>query len=213
MLSRYLQVKPFFLSFLECNLVYLILFFLLMQTLNHSFKEKGLYNQTLWNHLETLFGTFIGSPWVVLSKSFVEDSIRGTDNLPRKLLMYFTNVVYATEAYFQTLSCNSLDFMNKTINADLRFFVWDNPPGLDPLFISKSNYDKMISSRAAFARRFQENEPVLDQLDKDILKRISGNFTYGKWQEHGDINIVESGPMGLNLKQLISEVIGRTRCV
>jgi Core-2/I-Branching enzyme len=150
---------------------------------------------------------------MVLSKSFVEDCIRGTNNLPRKLLMYFANVAYSMEAYFQTLSCNSPDFMNKTINADLRFFIWDNPPGLHPLFISKSNYDKMISSGAAFARRFKENEPVLDRLDEDILKRNSGNFTYGKWLEHGDINSVESGPMGLKLRQLISEVIGRRSCI
>jgi Core-2/I-Branching enzyme len=150
---------------------------------------------------------------VVLSKSFMEDCIHGTDNLPRSLLMYFANVAYSMEAYFQTLLCNSPDFMNKTINADLRFFIWEEPPGLDPLFIGKSNYDKMISSGAAFARRFRENEPVLDRLDKDVLKRNSGNFTYGKWLEHGDINSVESGLMGLKLKKLISEVFRRRSCI
>ncbi|KAJ3696498.1 hypothetical protein LUZ61_000203 [Rhynchospora tenuis] len=159
------------------------------------------------------FKIFTGSPWVILSKSFVEECIRGTDNLPRKLLMYFTNVAYSMEAYFQTLSCNSQDFMNKTINADFRFFMWDNPPGLDPLFLNESNFDKMLSSGAAFSRRFVENEPVLDRLDKEILKRISGNFTYGKWHENGDINSVESGPMVLKLRQSISEVTQRTGCI
>ncbi|XP_078165724.1 beta-glucuronosyltransferase GlcAT14A-like [Carex rostrata] len=179
----------------------------------YSRKSTKYFISTATRKTPNAFKLFTGSPWVILSRSFVEDCILGTDNLPRRLLMYFTNVVYSMEAYFQTVSCNLPDFMNKTINADLRFFLWGNPPGLDPLFLKGSNFDKMISSGAAFARRFVENEPVLDRLDKEILRRSSGNFTYGKWLEHGDINNVASGSMGLKLRQLILGVIRRRSCI
>ncbi|KAJ3679459.1 hypothetical protein LUZ60_017470 [Juncus effusus] len=167
------------------------------------------------------FKLFTGSPWVILSKSFLHHTILGSENLPRKLLMYFANTAYSSESYFQTLACNSPQLQNRTINSDLRFFLWADPPGLDPLLLNQSHFEKIISSGAGFARRFGDNEEVLDRLDKEVLKRNLegfegrlGNFTYGKWRESGDVNEVEAGPGGKRLgKRIIEAVVKRKGCL
>ncbi|XP_010929352.1 beta-glucuronosyltransferase GlcAT14A isoform X2 [Elaeis guineensis] len=170
-----------------------------------------------------------GSPWLILSRSFVEHCVHSWDNLPRKLLMYFANVAYSMESYFQTVICNSPEFQNTTVNSDLRYFIWDDPPGLDPLFLNQSHYKEMIKSGAAFARRFMEDDRVLKQIDKKILRRSSNGVGVGKWcsgqlsspkkkdlEEDpsltwGDINVVMPGPSGKRLRSLVSELISDER--
>lgn len=138
--------------------------------------------------------------------------------------MYFTNVAYAMESYFQTVICNSPEFQNTTINNDLRYFIWDNPPKLDPLFLNQSNYKDMIKSRAAFARRFVEDEPVLQVVDQKILKRPTNGVALGKWcsvlskEQNGenaddqcsswsDINAIKQKKAGKRLKSLVLELV------
>ncbi|KAG1364501.1 beta-glucuronosyltransferase GlcAT14A [Cocos nucifera] len=175
------------------------------------------------------FKLFTGSPWLILSRSFVEHCVHSWDNLPRKLLMYFANVAYSMESYFQTVICNSPEFRNTTVNSDLRYFLWDDPPGLDPLFLNQSHYKEMIKSRAAFARRFMEDDRVLKRIDKKILRRSSNGVGMGKWclgqlggpkkkdleedpcSSWGDINVVVPGPSGKRLRSLVSELISDER--
>ncbi|PKA57520.1 hypothetical protein AXF42_Ash020764 [Apostasia shenzhenica] len=169
------------------------------------------------------FRLFTGSPWVILSKSFLEHCIYSLDNLPRKLLMYFANVAYAAESYFQTVICNSPEFENTTVNTDLRFFLWEDPPALDPIFLNQSNYKAMVKSGAAFARQFAENDPVLERIDRQILKRPPNGVGFGKWcsgpiqgrkrklsdrcAASGDINAVNPRPSGKNLRKLVAEIV------
>lgn len=145
--------------------------------------------------------------------------------------MYFANVAYSVESYFQTAICNSPQFINTTVNGDLRYFVWDNPPGLDPLFLNESNYEAMINSKAAFARRFIEGDEVLNKVDDQILRRPSNGVSYGKWclgreedtsetgsEDHlcstrGDINLIEPRPEGKELRELVSKISERRGCV
>ncbi|RWV81184.1 hypothetical protein GW17_00057422 [Ensete ventricosum] len=171
------------------------------------------------------FKIFTGSPWVILSRAFVEHCIHGSDNLPRKLLMYFANVAYSVESYFQTVICNSPEFQNTTVNNDLRYIVWDNPPGLEPLFLNQSYYKAMIKSRSAFARKFMEDDPVLKKVDKRILNRAQNGVGFGQWcsaqlknkrentlegdtcSSGVDINTVKPGPSAARLKSLVLELI------
>ncbi|KAH7659698.1 Glycosyl transferase family 14 protein [Dioscorea alata] len=170
------------------------------------------------------FKIFTGSPWMILSRPFLEHCVHSWDNLPRKLLMYFTNVAYAMESYFQTVICNSPEFQNTTVNNDLRYFIWDNPPKLDPLFLNQSSYKDMIKSRAAFARRFVEDEPVLRVVDQKILKRPTNGVALGKWcsvlskEQNGenaddqcsswsDINAIKPKKAGKRLKSLVLELV------
>ncbi|TVU13560.1 hypothetical protein EJB05_40620 [Eragrostis curvula] len=172
------------------------------------------------------FKIFTGSPWVILSRNFTEHCVYGLDNLPRKLLMYFANTAYSVEAYFQTLICNSSDFRNTTVNGDLRYFVWDDPPGLDPLVLNESHFQNMVNSSTAFARRFEEDAPVLKKIDDELLNGSSVQLVPGIWCSNlskeqgrmdvesclkwGDINTVRPGHSGEKLWRYIS-TISQTR--
>lgn len=118
---------------------------------------------------------------MVLTKSFLEFCIWGWDNLPRTLLMYYSNVLSSSEGYFHTVICNHKDYQNTTVNHDLHYIKWDNPPKQHPINLTVEHFDDMVSSGAPFARRFVKDDPVLDKIDKELLKRTAGQFTPGGW--------------------------------
>jgi protein xylosyltransferase len=165
------------------------------------------------------FSCLAGSPWVILSRNFTEHCVHGWDNLPRRLLMYFANAAYSMESYFQTLICSSPDFRNTTVNGDLRYFVWDDPPGLEPLILDESHFDSMANSSVAFARRFAEDAPVLKKVDEKLLNRSVSCLDSGEGQgggdvepcsKWGDVNVVRPGHAGKQLRRFVTE-ISRTR--
>ncbi|WCJ43551.1 Core-2/I-branching beta-1 6-N-acetylglucosaminyltransferase family protein [Euphorbia peplus] len=151
--------------------------------------DPGLYSlnkSELWwvikqRSLPTAFKLYTGSAWTILSRSFAEYSIIGYDNLPRTLLLYYTNFVSSPEGYFQTLICNSQDFKNTTANNDLHYITWDTPPKQHPRSLGLKDYRKMVQSNRPFARKFKKNDPVLDKIDRELLRRYNGQFSYGGW--------------------------------
>ena len=171
-----------------------------------------------------------GSPWVILTREFMEYCIRGWDNSPRKLLMYFSNVAYPLESYFQTVLCNSAEFQNTSVDNDLRYIIWDTTHG-EPNVLKMSHYDKMVASGAVFARPFQEGDPVLNKIDESVLKRPPNGLVPGEWcsnkgmnrsaetskqQEElcstwGNINAIKSGSYGIKLGGLLSKLAGKGR--
>ncbi|XP_015074734.1 beta-glucuronosyltransferase GlcAT14A [Solanum pennellii] len=165
------------------------------------------------------FKVFTGSPWVVLSRPFLEFCVFGWDNLPRTLLMYFTNAVLSEEVYFHSVVCNSPAFKNTTVNSDMRYMVWDNPPKMEPLFLNTSDYDLMAQSGAAFARQFNRDEAVLDMIDQNILKRSPNRVTPGAWcigrknwwmdpcSRWGDVNVLKPGPQVKYLKDSVQRLL------
>lgn len=142
--------------------------------------------------LPTAFKLFTGSAWTMLSRAFAEYVTMGwDDNLPRTLLLYHANIVSSPEFYFQTVACNSRRFRNATVNHDLHFIRWDTPPKQHPLYLTARDYRRMLLSGAAFARKFRDGDPVLDRIDRDILRRPdpAAHFAYGGWcSEAGDQN-------------------------
>lgn len=142
--------------------------------------------------LPTAFKLFTGSAWTMLSRAFAEYVTMGwEDNLPRTLLLYHANIVSSPEFYFQTVACNSRRFRNATVNHDLHFIRWDTPPKQHPLYLTAKDYRRMLLSGAAFARKFRDGDPVLDRIDRDILRRRdpAAHFAYGGWcSEAGDQN-------------------------
>ncbi|XP_051149554.1 beta-glucuronosyltransferase GlcAT14A-like [Andrographis paniculata] len=165
------------------------------------------------------FRVFTGSPWVVLSRSFLEFCIFGWDNLPRTLLMYSTNVVLPQEVYFHSVICNSPQFKNTTVNTDLRFLSWDVPPKMEPHFLTPSDYRDMVKSGAAFATRFEKDGPVLDMIDREILLRGRNRATPGAWcrgqkswfmdpcSEWGDVNVVKPGPWVIKFRESMNQLL------
>lgn len=149
----------------------------------------------------------------------MEFCIFGWDNLPRTLLMYFTNVKLSQEGYFHSVICNAPDFKNKTVNGDLRYMIWDNPPKMEPLFLNVSVYDQMVQSGAAFARQFEVDEPVLDFIDEKILQRGRNNAVPGAWcsgrrswwmdpcSQWGDVNILKPSPQAKKLEESVSNLL------
>lgn len=137
--------------------------------------------------------------------------------------MYFANVPYAIEAYFQTVICNTPEFRNTTVNNDLRYFLWDDPPKLEPIFLNQSHYKAMIKSGAAFARQFREGDAVLQKLDNKLLRRLPNGVAHGKWcsgvveseddpcSRWDNIDEVMPGKQAKRMKRLVMEMISDER--
>ncbi|XP_072979265.1 beta-glucuronosyltransferase GlcAT14A-like [Typha angustifolia] len=169
--------------------------------------------------LPTAFKLYTGSAWTVLSRSFAEYCILGWDNLPRTLLLYYSNFISSPEGYFQTVICNSNYYRNTTVNHDLHYIMWDNPPKQHPLPLGLKDYRKMIFSSAAFARKFKKNDPVLDKIDRELLRRRNGQFTYGGWCTDGKVRtcssahsrerfgILKTGAGSRRLKSLLTKLL------
>ncbi|CAL5341963.1 unnamed protein product [Camellia sinensis] len=184
--------------------------------------DPGLYQSTkqdiFWatpgRGLPTAYKLFTGSAWMVLSRSFVEYVIWGWDNLPRILLMYYTNFVSSPEGYFQTVICNVPEFVQTAINHDMHYISWDTPPKQHPHTLNLNDTAKMIASGAAFARKFKHNDPVLDKIDKELLGRRNGSFTPGGWcagkprcSKVGNPNKIKPSPGARRLRRLIDQLL------
>lgn len=131
--------------------------------------------------MPTAFRLFTGSAWFALTRSFMEYCNLGWENLPRTLLMYYTNFVSSPEGYFHTVLCNAQEFRNTTVNHDLHYIKWDHPPKQHPLSLTLKDMENMTISGAAFARKFDKDDPVLDRIDETLLNRKKGQFTPGGW--------------------------------
>ncbi|XP_042502065.1 beta-glucuronosyltransferase GlcAT14A-like [Macadamia integrifolia] len=165
------------------------------------------------------FKFYTGSPWVILSRAFLEFCVLGWDNLPRTLLMYFTNVILSQEGYFHSVVCNSPEFQNTTVNSDLRYMIWDDPPKMEPHYLNVTDYDLMVHGGAAFARQFHKNDAVLDMVDDRILMRGSNRAAPGAWctgkkrwwmdpcSKWGDVNVVKPGPQAERFREVITGLI------
>lgn len=167
---------------------------------------------------------------MALSRAFVEYCVVGWDNLPRTLLMYYTNFVSAPEGYFQTIICNTPDFAPTAVNHDLHYISWDVPPKQHPHVLSLADADAMIGSGAPFARKFARDDPVLDKIDVELLGLLQPlangtGFVPGGWcagsppcSEVRDIGRLHPGPGAKRLAGLIdrivdSEALKQNQCI
>lgn len=154
---------------------------------------------------------------MVLTKSFLEFCVLGWDNLPRTLLMYYTNFLSSPEGYFHTLACNHKDYQNTTVNHNLHYIRWDSPPKANPINLTLEHYNDMVQSGAPFAGSFARDDPVLDIIDKELLKRPRGQFTPGGWclgklgkdpcLAYGNPNAVKPTVVSKRLEKLIVKLL------
>ncbi|CAN4078502.1 unnamed protein product [Withania somnifera] len=145
----------------------------------YSKQATPLYYAVETREVPTTFNIFEGSPWMALSRGFMEHCIKGWDNFPRKLLMYYANVVSPLESYFHTVLCNTPEFRDTIVNQDLWYSV--------PINVS-NYYDNLVNKWAIFARTFKEGDPTLDEIDKNILDRSPLGLVRGKWCNDGGHN-------------------------
>ncbi|KAK7295319.1 hypothetical protein RJT34_18225 [Clitoria ternatea] len=144
-------------------------------------KKQDVFWITQRRSRPTAFKLFTGSAWMVLSRSFIDYCIWGWDNLPRTVLMYYTNFISSPEGYFHTVICNAQEFRNTTVNSDLHFISWDNPPKQHPHYLTLADMQEMVDSNAPFARKFHGDDPVLDKIDGELLSRGPGMVVPGGW--------------------------------
>ncbi|KAK4767832.1 hypothetical protein SAY87_002973 [Trapa incisa] len=184
----------------------------------YSTKKSNIFWVSPRRALPTAFKLFTGSAWMVLSRPFVEYLIWGWDNLPRTLLMYYSNFVSSPEGYFHTVICNAPEFAKTAANHDLHYISWDNPPRQHPLTLTINDTDNMIESGAAFARKFKLDDPALDRIDKELLTRKNGSFTPGSWctgkprcSEIKNFTKLRPGPGAERLRKLIDRVVSAAK--
>ncbi|ONK74812.1 uncharacterized protein A4U43_C03F10390 [Asparagus officinalis] len=182
-------------------------------------KKQDVFWITQRRSVPTAFKLFTGSAWMALSRSFVDYCIWGWDNLPRTVLMYYANFISSPEGYFHTVICNAKEFRNTTINHDLHFIAWDNPPKQHPHYLTISDMSRMIDSNAPFARKFHRNDPVLDKIDAELLFRppgmlVPGGWCVGKGENGSDPCLVvgnktalRPGPGAIRLERLMTSLL------
>ncbi|KAK4834633.1 hypothetical protein QYF36_025988 [Acer negundo] len=144
-------------------------------------KKSGVFYAKEKRSLPASFKLFTGSEWVVLTKPFLEFCVWGWDNLPRTLLMYYTNFLSSPEGYFHTVICNHKDYQNTSVNHDLHYIKWNNPPKQHPMNLTLEHFDDMVQSGSPFARKFAKDDPVLNKIDEKLLRRSNNRFAPGGW--------------------------------
>ncbi|GAB4849949.1 hypothetical protein Ancab_029249 [Ancistrocladus abbreviatus] len=204
--------------------------------INQIVIDPSLYNKKnspIFSAAETrpapdAFKVFGGSPWITLSRSFMDYCVHGSDNLPRTLLMYFSNVASPLESYFHTILCNSPDFQNNTINRNLWCILEDAKA-----FKNSSHIINMLMGEVVlFMRPSQKVDKLQQIIDVTVLNLQLGEVVPGFWcsdkgknssmessssQEKnrdplwGDIDVVKPGPQGLKLAQLLSKFAAEER--
>ena len=112
----------------------------------------------------------------------------GVDNLPRTLLMYFANTASSLSDYFPTVICNSRQFNKTILNHNLLYANVDTPPKEKPPPLTSNDFDVMVQNGAAFATGFRSDDPILDRIDREILKRQRGKVVPGGWCLGGSEN-------------------------
>ncbi|KAF7837370.1 beta-glucuronosyltransferase GlcAT14A [Senna tora] len=159
---------------------------------------------------------FTGSSFSILSRRFLEFCILGEDNLPRILLMYFANTPKSLSSYFPTVLCNSGRFSRTIINQNLLYNSLDRRLD-EPRALNSSDFHDMINSGAAFGRKFQPDDSVLDLIDKQVLGRSPESVLPGGWclgdpgnetcSTWGDANILRPGPASRRLEKAIVKLL------
>ncbi|GLU08759.1 hypothetical protein SLE2022_256490 [Rubroshorea leprosula] len=190
----------------------------------YRLEKYEIFYTTEKRDLPTAFRLFSGSSLSILSRSLIEFVILGTDNLPRNLLMYFSNAPYSLPNYFPTIVCNSHQFKRTVVNDNLQYIAFNKSSTrttTKPHQLSSGEFDAMIQSGAAFATEFAFDDPVLDRIDQEILKRSPGKVVPGGWclgepgnrtcSVWGDANILRPGPGARRLEKHIVELLSNGR--
>ncbi|KAM0958209.1 hypothetical protein EV1_023293 [Malus domestica] len=186
-------------------------------------KKADVFWVTQRRSVPTAFKLFTGSAWMALSKPFVDYCIWGWDNLPRTVLMYYANFLSSPEGYFHTVICNAQEFRNTTVNSDLHFITWDNPPKQHPHHLNLADMQRMVDSNAPFARKFRQDDPVLDKIDSELLSKGPGMLVPGGWcigkrdngsdpcSDIGNTTVLMPTPGAKRLEVLISSLLSNEK--
>ncbi|KAF3635859.1 putative leucine-rich repeat receptor-like protein kinase-like [Capsicum annuum] len=177
-------------------------------------EEDEVFYATQKRELPDAYRLFSGSSCTILSRKFIEFCIMGTDNLPRTLLMYLSNSPSAASVYFPTILCNSRKFNKTTINRNMWYASFNSRQEARPL--NSSDFNDLVMSGAAFATPFEANDPILDQIDRELLhhehnKPVPGGWCLGdnvtdKCTLWGDAEVLRPGPGSKRLEKSFVQI-------
>ncbi|XP_055813807.1 beta-glucuronosyltransferase GlcAT14A [Solanum dulcamara] len=177
-------------------------------------EEDEVFYATQKRELPDAYQLFSGSSSTILSRKFIEFCILGTDNLPRTLLMYLSNSPSSASVYFPTILCNSRKFNRTTINHNMRYASFNSREEVRPL--NSSDFNDLVMSGAAFATPFEANNPILDQIDHELLHHkhdepvpggwCLGENETGKCTLWGDAEVLRPGPGAKRLEKRFVQI-------
>lgn len=105
------------------------------------------------------------SQWFTISLKHVVFLIKRVESAP-KIVKFFRFTWAPDELIFQTLLYNSA-FKEDIISNNLRYIDWSQ--GLkNPKLLTSLDFNEFMQSDKFFARKFNENDPVLDMIDQSI---------------------------------------------
>ncbi|XP_059290820.1 beta-glucuronosyltransferase GlcAT14A-like isoform X2 [Lycium ferocissimum] len=189
-------------------------------------EEDEVFYATQKRELPDAYQLFSGSSSTILSRKFIEFCILGTDNLPRTLLMYLSNSPSSASVYFPTILCNSRKFNRTTINHNMKYASINSKQ--EARLLNSNDFNDLVMSGAAFAAPFKANDPILDQIDRQLLhhehnKPVPGGWCLGdneteKCTHWGDAEVLRPGPGSKRLEKsfvriFTSGTFRSTRCV
>ncbi|WP_405325647.1 beta-1,6-N-acetylglucosaminyltransferase [Leeuwenhoekiella sp. LLG6367-2.1] len=114
---------------------------------------------------------YAGSTWWSLNREAAEFMI-GFTNSNRKIFKRFRYTLCSEEVYVQTVLCNFFD-SNLLVQNNLRHIDWSARNDSNPAILDMSDYDKLVTSEAFFARKFDESvsSDLQTALDDFMKKR------------------------------------------
>lgn len=106
------------------------------------------------------------SQWFTISLKHVIFIVNRLELNP-KLVRFFKLTWAPDEFVFQTLLFNS-SFKKDIVRDNLRYIDWSEGKE-NPKLLSVNDFEKLMNSGSYFARKFSENDPVLDLIDKKLI--------------------------------------------
>jgi hypothetical protein len=132
-----------------------------------AFQKKINLKRKLPANMPKLYG---GSTYWSLSRASLEYVSEYTQK-NKWVLNRFKFTLCAEEFYFQTILMNSF-FANSVVNNNLRYIDWNARNGNNPAILDESDYEKLVSSEALFARKFEfPISKILITKLSDFLKK------------------------------------------
>ncbi|XP_020093250.1 beta-glucuronosyltransferase GlcAT14A [Ananas comosus] len=179
--------------------------------------RADVFYATQKRELPDAYKLFTGDSSVILSRKFIEYCILGTNNLPRTLLMYYSNMPSPHLNYFHTVLCNSPEFNRTVVNHNLHYVTWDMSSRKEPRLLTLDDVANLTRSGVAFATQFAKDDPALDRIDQEILGRGPGRVVPGGWclgggrgdpcSKWGSPNVLRPGRRAMDLANAIAQLL------
>ena len=133
-------------------------------------RKKLWYRERQVRQLPEGFAQAVGSTYWVLGREAVDWAL-GTLRERRDFVDFFRNTFAPDEMFFQTLFAAS-PYADR-LAPNLHYIDW-SAGGSHPKLLLEEDFDRLASSGACFARKFDDrvDRNILDRIDKELLGKV-----------------------------------------